>query len=232
VDVELLLAGVGSRFTSALVDFLIQATLVTAAGIGLGIAGLFGSGWGKAAFFLINFVIFAAYDVCFEVLASGRTPGKRMNGLRVVLTDGSPVRFLSSAIRNLMRLVDFLPTFYLVGIAAILSTGKNQRLGDLAAGTLVVREVGGESSRRWRPAARPAAPAGSWAAWDVSGVTADELLAVRRFLDRREELTDAARVQLADELSRALRPKVAGILPGVQPETFLEHLAAAKSARG
>lgn len=232
VDLELLLAGVGSRFTAALVDFTIQVALVTAVAIALGVAGLLRSGWGTAVFFLVNFAIFAAYDVSFEVLASGRTPGKRMNGLRVVRTDGAPVRFLTSAIRNVMRLVDFLPTFYLVGITAILSTRKNQRLGDLAAGTLVVRELGGESSRRWRPTARTAAPSEPWRAWDVSGISADELLAVRRFLDRRGDLTDAARVQLADELARALRPKVASVVPGLASETFLEHVAAAKAARG
>jgi uncharacterized RDD family membrane protein YckC len=232
VDLELILAGVGSRFASALVDFTIQAVLVTAVGIVLTVTGVFDSGWGYAVGTLITFAVFAGYDVSFEVLASGRTPGKRMNGLRVVRTDGTPVRFLTSAIRNLLRLVDFLPSFYLVGIGAVLATRRNQRLGDLAAGTLVVRELGAASRRTWRPATPAAAPNGPWSTWDVSGVSPDEVLAVRRFLDRRNDLTWEARMQLAGELAGALRAKVGGVPLGVESETFLEYVAAAKAARG
>src|SRR5207244_5481193 len=76
----------------------------------------------------------------FDVGAARRTRGKLVNGLRVVRIDGSPVTFFTSAVRNVLRLVDILPGMYLVGIAAILVTRQNQRLGDVAAGTLVVRE--------------------------------------------------------------------------------------------
>src|SRR5207244_8194466 len=91
VDLELTLAGVGSRFVSALVDLMLQIVLlvgVTAVGVAV---GGFGNGFGAVVVLLAGFLVFAAYHVLFEVFASGRTPGKRLNGLRVVRVDGSPV---------------------------------------------------------------------------------------------------------------------------------------------
>jgi hypothetical protein len=142
------------------------------------------------------------------------------------------VGFVTSAVRNLVRIVDALPGFYAVGIVAVLATSRNQRLGDLAAGTLVVRERRGGRSPARRPAPR-AVPAGQeWVGWDVSSVTADELSTVRRFLDRRETITGEARGRLSGELARRLRPKV--VCPDhdtSDPERFLEALAAAKASR-
>jgi uncharacterized RDD family membrane protein YckC len=228
VNLELALAGVGSRFASAIVDGLVQTAIFTVT-VFAGIA-LFGrSGFTAAAITLTTFFVLAAYDILFEVFASGRTPGKRLNGLRVVRTDGSPVGFFTSAVRNVLRLVDFLPSAYLVGIVAVLVTRRNQRLGDLAAGTLVVRER--RPTRKWAAAPALQAPDAPWLAWDVSAVTAEELGAVRRFLERRAELTAGARAKLGSELAGALLPKVAGVPSGIHSEAFLEQLAAAKSAR-
>jgi uncharacterized RDD family membrane protein YckC len=234
VDLQLTLAGVGSRFTSALVDLAIQLALVVSFALLflLALDSFGGGGLGAAVFAVLSFLLFAGYDIVFEVFASGRTPGKRLNGLRVVRSDGSPVGFLTSAVRNVMRLIDILPTFYLVGIVSILATARNQRLGDLAAGTLVVRERLGAGVRRWRPEELSAPASAGWAGWDVSGVSRDEILAVRRFLERRHELTRDARTRLADELAAALRPRVPAVPDTVQGETFLEQLAAAKQARG
>jgi uncharacterized RDD family membrane protein YckC len=230
VDLQLTLAGVGSRFVSALVDLVIQIVLLVAV-TGIAAAmGAFGSGYGYAFAFVAGFLVFAAYDVLFEVFNSGRTPGKRLNGLRVVRIDGSPVTFFTSAVRNVLRLVDLLPGMYLVGIATILVTRQNQRLGDVAAGTLVVRE------RTQQPAAQrvrtaPAPPALAADAWDVTGVTAEELAAVRSFLARRYELTSEARYRLAIDLAGALRPKVVGAADNLGSEAFLEKLAVAKQSR-
>jgi uncharacterized RDD family membrane protein YckC len=238
VDLELTLAGIGSRFTSAIVDAIIQTVLVVALVVIFGVSGLLG-GYGLAIFFVLSFLLFAGYDIGFEVLASGRTPGKRLNGLRVVRDDGSPVTFLTSAVRNILRLIDFLPTGYLIGIVSILVTSRNKRLGDIAAGTLVVRERRAAESRgvlqaiaadaRQRP---PGTEPAAWTTWDVSGISSEELVAVRRFLDRRDELTFEARGQLATELAGALRHKVVGVPDQVRGEAFLELLAAAKSVRG
>ena len=228
VDLELILAGVGSRFVSALVDLAIQiALLVGVTGLAVAVRA-FGSGFGAAFALIAAFFVFAAYDVVFEVFAAGRTPGKRVNGLRVVRIDGSPVTFFTSAIRNVLRLVDILHGMYLVGIAAILVTRQNQRVGDVAAGTLVVRE------RTEQPALqglRAPQPLPSTNAWDATGVTADELAAVRSFLARRFELTWEARYRLAADLAGALRPKVVGAPENLGSEAFLEKLAVAKLPR-
>jgi uncharacterized RDD family membrane protein YckC len=233
VDLELTLAGVGSRFTSALVDLAIQLALLAAFAVLFLWVDPVGGGVGTAIFTVLGFLLFAGYDIVFEVYASGRTPGKRLNGLRVVRDDGSPVAFLTSAVRNVLRLIDILPTLYLVGIVTILVTRRNQRLGDLAAGTLVVRERLAAGTRRWRPddVTSPSHGPG-WSSWDVSGITREEVAAVRRFLDRRYELTSEARTRLGDELAEALRPRVPGVPDTVRGETFLEQLAAAKRARG
>lgn len=231
VDLELTLAGVGSRFSSALIDFILQMILLGALALVFVIAGQFG-GWGDAVFALLAFLLFAGYDVLFEVFASGRTPGKRLNGIRVVRVDGSPVRFLSSAVRNVLRLID-IQFFYLVGIVCILVTRRNQRLGDLAAGTLIVRERRADSQRQEfvnRPAMSEPAD-GEWRTWDVGGVTTEELSAVRSFLQRRFELTPEARNLLADELAAGLRRKVPGTTDNVPSETFLLGLVAAKEER-
>jgi uncharacterized RDD family membrane protein YckC len=230
VDLELTLAGVGSRFVSALVDLMLQIVLlVGVSGIGAA-AGAFGSGFGSVVVFLAGFLVFAAYDVSFEVFASGRTPGKRLNGLRVVRVDGSPVTFFTSAIRNVLRLVDILPGMYLVGIVTIVVTRRNQRLGDVAAGTLVVRERTEQRSLRELRMTQPQ-PVPAAYAWDVTAVTSDELVAVRAFLSRRDDLTFEARYRLAADLAGALRPKVVGAPENLSSEAFLEKLAVAKLPR-
>jgi uncharacterized RDD family membrane protein YckC len=232
VDLELTLAGVGSRFVSALVDVMLQLVLlVGVSGVGAA-AGAFGSGYGSVVVLLASFLVFAAYDVLFEVFASGRTPGKRLNGLRVVRVDGSPVTFFTSAIRNVLRLVDILPGLYFVGIVTILVTRQNQRLGDVAAGTLVVRERTEQPSlRELRVVQSQPQPAPARNSWDATAVTADELVAVRSFLSRRYELTHEARYRLAADLAGALRPKVVGAPENLGSEAFLEKLAVAKLPR-
>jgi len=227
VELELVLAGVASRLIAALIDWLLKGAVILALFVA------FGShlgGVGIAVVIVIVFLILFAYDVLFEVLASGRTPGKRWTGLRVVRAGGGRIDLLSSAVRNLVRLVDFLPTSYAVGIATILLTRHNQRLGDLAAGTLVVRE------RREAPRASPAAPdlaaRERLASWDVSAISQEELHAVRHFLARRSSLAAPARADLAAQLADGLRPKVAGAALVEVPERFLEDLALAKASRG
>jgi uncharacterized RDD family membrane protein YckC len=237
VDLDLRLAGLGSRFVATTIDLLIQSGLVIAAGLALvGVEafseGSVTSGIGAAIFSVVFFLVILGYDILFEVLASGRTPGKRWTGLRVVRTGGQPVRFLTSTIRNLMRLVDFLPFSYIAGAIAILASPRNQRLGDMTAGTLVVRERGGVDVRAHPSSIAPAPALDAELAWDVSAITAEELAAVRSFLDRRQQLTSDARMQLARALSAPLRAKVAGPNLPSADERFLERLAAVKAARG
>ncbi len=229
VDVELTLAGIGSRFIAALLDLLIQGAVLLAAAIALGVTGGDGGGLATAAFSILLFLVFFAYDVLFEVRSRGRTLGKRWTGLRVVRTGGRPVTFVPSCVRNVMRVVDILPAFYAIGMLSVFVTARNQRLGDLAAGTLIVRERPG--GLRERPAAEE--PAGVYASdgWDVSAVSAQDAGTVRQFLARRGVLATGARAELAGELERRLRPLVAGAPERLEPEEFLERLAAAKTDR-
>ena len=241
VDLDLALAGIGSRFVAGLFDSLIKTAIVVALAAGLGALGTAtdldtGAGLGDdsvawigiALFGLVAFALFFGYDIAFEVLASGRTPGKRWTGLRVVRSGGQPVSLLPSVVRNLLRLVDGI-LLYAVGMICMLATDRNQRLGDLAAGTIVIRE---RSGRRHAWTAVPApAPDPALATWDVSAVSVDEVATVRRFLERRHDLTDHARHRLGWELAQRLRPKVAGAAEGQHDEVFLEQLVAAKSAR-
>lgn len=237
VDLELTLAGVGSRCVARLLDQLLQTAVIIAllllavwAGGSLDADDSTRGGLVLAVLFVALFAVQFGYDVLFETLASGRTPGKRWTGLRVVRADGGPVGFLASAVRNLLRLVDFLPGGYGVGIVAVLASSRNQRLGDMAAGTLVVREAGAARRAPVPPSwsmERPAGPGG----WDVSAVTADEVATVRRFLDRRAGLAPVARDRLARELAVRLRPKVVGPADHIGPEAFLEAVVAAKAAR-
>lgn len=238
VTVDLILAGAGSRGIAQLVDAVVQAILwiaVIAIVSNTSDGGLMNPADDESFFVAVaiaSLLIFAVnffYDVLFETLGSGRTPGKRMMGLRVVRTGGGPVGFLSSAIRNLVRIVDILPGVYLVGLVAIVVSPKNQRLGDLAGGTLVVRERTEvhdmTSAASWPPVNAPTAI-------DVSTVTAEDLAVVRRFLERRTSLEAGPRMRLAQDLAERLAPKVAGAEPFPDPERFLEQVAAAKAARG
>jgi uncharacterized RDD family membrane protein YckC len=229
VELELLLAGLGSRFIAELIDGLLLVLLI---GAMIALAVLAG---GAGGFALVSIalggalLISVAYHVAFEVLAAGRTPGKRWNGLRVVMAGGEPVDLRASAVRNLVRLLEGPPTTYVPAIVAILVTRRNQRLGDLAANTLVVREP-----RRRKPAPSASlalAPALQLDRWDVSAVTQQDLAAIRTFLARRSGFTPAARDGLARELVARLGDKVAGHPPGLPPETLLEGIAAAKAAR-
>lgn len=226
VELELTLAGIGSRFTAAIFDLSIQGLLLLAV---LLISTALGEGLGLAMLSIASFLIVFGYDVTFEVLASGRTPGKRWTGLRVIRSGGGPITFTTSALRNVVRVVDFLPVTYGVGMFCIFVTERNQRLGDLAAGTLVVRERHGGRRAAPLPTSFPepelphAGPG-----WDVSAISADEIAVVRSFLLRRFELNPDARAKLAGDLERRLRPKVAGAPPSLTGEDFLKQLSDAK----
>jgi uncharacterized RDD family membrane protein YckC len=145
VDVEITLAGLGSRAIAGLLDLTIEVGALFALFLVFGATlGGNGSGFVTAAFIAVLFVVLFGYFVLFEVLNHGRTPGKAAVGLRVLRTDGGPVGFMPSAVRNLLRLVDGWDLLTLVlcpiGVVAVIATAQNQRLGDLAAGTVVARE--------------------------------------------------------------------------------------------
>jgi uncharacterized RDD family membrane protein YckC len=223
IELQMVLAGAGSRFIACAIDVTLELVLISL--VAIAAIGLLGGGLGQGLFAIAVFAILYLYNVLFEVLGGGRTPGKRTTHLRVVRDGGAPVDLAASAIRNLLRLIDWLPFAYLVGLASILATARNQRLGDLAGGTLVIRD---HAVRRPPASGTSAGEAGGW---DVSAVSGQELVAVRRFLERRESLDRDARRQLAHRLEQGLRAKVAGAPEGLAAEDFLEQLAQVKSSR-
>jgi len=222
------LAGAGSRAIAGGVDLVLK--LLAVVPVLAVLLALWGEDLALAVAAALAGLLMIGYDVAFETLGGGRTPGKRWSGLRVVRCSGRPVDLLASAIRNVMRLIDGLPLSYVPTFVSILVTGRNQRPGDLAADTVVIRDR--RAVDRVRPAqAPPALRSGAGATWDVSAIPADELATVRAFLERRDGLTRASRARLAARLDGALRPRVAGA-DETDPERFLEILYEAKRARG
>jgi len=136
-------AGLGTRFMAAIVDTLLILLLQFLAYALLSRTLLHDSqsllsSWLVAIYSLIGFVFLWGYYIFFELLWNGQSPGKRWVGLRVIRTDGMPISVAESLIRNLVRTVDFLPVGYGVGVVTMFINGQSRRLGDLAAGTLVV----------------------------------------------------------------------------------------------
>lgn len=239
VTVELALAGIGHRVLAWSVDALIQflawiavAFVVTnfltrpiweefdalaTLGQVLSTLGVFALNWG--------------YHVVFEIVWDGRSPGKRVAGIRVVRPDGSPEGALEALIRNLARAVDMLPFGYIVGLVTMAITPTQRRLGDLLAGTILVKERGFDLSR-YAPAAGTAASASSAAS---STLTAAQYELVAGFLSRREALEPAARARVALQVARAVlatAPEQERAALGADPAAAERFLADAAAAYG
>ncbi|MCU1499089.1 MAG: hypothetical protein JWM47_3042 [Acidimicrobiales bacterium] len=230
IDLDLMLAGIGSRGGALLLDLLLQGLVLFVVAL---VAGAF-DGLGLALASIATFLVLLGYPILMETFGSGQTLGKRALGIAVVASDGTPVRFLGAVIRNVVRVVDALPGVYFVGCLAVLLTQRNQRLGDLAAGTLVVHAPGRQAAAGSSASPFGPAPVGlppEAAGWDVSTVTAEEVAAVRSFLARRASLDPAPRFDLAQRLAFQLLPKVAGVPLDGGPERFLERVVAAKTSR-
>ena len=222
VQLALPLAGLGTRFMATTIDLTLGFSIATV--FTLAAAALIG-GVAAAIVSAASFLaVVVGYNVVFEVAGGGRTLGHRAAGLRVVTDSGAPVGLRASLIRNTIRIVE-LALFYLPAVISILVTKNNQRPGDLAAGTLVIREV--QAPRYEAP--KPTVPPAQFASWDVTGLSEQEVAAVRTFLDRRHTFAPGARAALAADLAAKLRPRVPGVRSGLHDEQFLEYLAAAKS---
>ncbi len=190
------LAGLGSRFMAALVDSLLIVliqVLVVALGLALALRALQGDGADSLGFVglalvMLSMLLFWGYYVFFELVWNGQTPGKRWVGLRVLRVNGQPAGAVEVLIRNLVRLVDFLPAAYGAGIVCMFIDSQSRRLGDLAAGTVVVWERSALSVDALVAAANEtkieAGPGGTWPA-------RDQALAAE-FLDRSASLPNRA----------------------------------------
>ena len=136
------------------------------------------------------------YWTLSEVLMNGQTPGKRLVGIRVVRMDGSPVGVLESAVRNLLRVVDSLPGVYAVGCLCLLFTRQHRRLGDLVAGTLLVREERIDLDKYTAPASETAPGPASRG----PRLEAEDVELILSFLTRAPQLEPAARTRLGTKL--------------------------------
>lgn len=213
-------AGIGSRFLAALVDTLlililqiiVNMTLFLAARSFWGDLGDSDSQtliWLAAIFGLIAFAFFWGYYIFFEIIWNGQSPGKRWVGLRVIRTNGTPITLAESVIRNLVRVIDFLPAYYGVGVVTMFINEQSRRLGDLAAGTLVVHDKAtisldslAEKSvwPRYSPTSAPAAD------WPINRLSYQDVQMAEDFLRRRYELTN--RVALAEQIAQTLRQRM------------------------
>ena len=232
------IAGIGSRAAAAILDYLLCILLFVVFLVAVALPlGAFGRldwkpVWLAAMLVFVQFLIVWGYYVLWEGLADGQTPGKRRMGLRVVQDGGYSVSFAASAVRNLVRIIDLQPAFsYGVGIlsAALSSSGK--RLGDIVAGTMVVRE---RVVHLTAPAPTVPAPREGEAAPAVATLLSDDEYALlERFIQRRGALEADRRRTIADGLAARFAPRWPDVVTSSQaflPRLY-EHERAAR-ARG
>lgn len=249
VEFNFVLAGLMSRFLAFLVDTVVSVVItwllfllvlvlsMFVSALGAVVAGgsaageLFGLG--VSAQFVVWFLVDWGYMVLFETIWSGQTIGKRALGLRVIQDTGVRVGVYQSLLRNLVRPVDKLPLFYLVGGTAALLSGSQQRLGDLLAGTIVVRE------RRLKIPAQLERPDGDTSLLAdpdfrarVAKLSADEEAVLFSASLRREELGMDARLNLFATLARRLEEELGFTKPAhLSDEKLVLLVTAALAAK-
>lgn len=255
VDVVLDLAGPGTRISSGAIDLALQVGVGLLGALALyGLSDALGDDWttvvGSIGFFLLLFF----YDVAWELLNDGRTPGKALLGLRVVRDDGRRVDGGSSVLRNLLRLIE-LPLFYAPGIVLVTVTKRHQRIGDMVGGTLVVREprrvsralgstgpegAGGPagSGAGVSPTAGDDEPRDPWTAaperlrLDTAGLTDHDRSTARAFAARHRTLDPKERAALAGAIAGGLRTRLGTVPPHATDEELVLEVARGASLRG
>jgi uncharacterized RDD family membrane protein YckC len=232
------LAGLGSRFIAVAIDFAIQvavalAVLALLVWFGLSHQGTPAPAKPGAAYkfalavieglaYFAAFLLFFGYFIFFEWRFAGRTPGKRLVGIRVVRDGGFPLDFTSSVVRNIVRIVEFGLGFYAVSAVATLLSPMNRRLGDMAAGTVVVRVQRFERVVTLASLLDDVDDPDAAFARDL-GESEREI--VRRYVERRESLPLVARAPLAKQIADAVRPKLGASFAHLTDDDLLVHLA-------
>ncbi|TMB47070.1 MAG: RDD family protein [Chloroflexi bacterium] len=241
VSFDYQVAGLGTRGIAQLLDLLIVGgALLAVLIVAISLQAVSGS---EAVFSLV--MIFGAFIVIFgyfwvsEAFWSGQTIGKKVFRLRAVGDRGEPLTFAQAGIRNVVRIIDFLPYGYGVGLVVLFANGKGKRLGDLAAGTIVVKDS--ERVALWQLAggrsipAPPPPPGAAPAPASYAPATAAEFTLrrldpdLRRFVSlyarRRPELSLELRAQLASTVQSSLRRAVPEVFASHGPLAALDHLA-------
>jgi uncharacterized RDD family membrane protein YckC len=253
VELAYSVAGVGSRFVAALLDglilgafFLVEVlalVVIGAAGMVSPAAGAVAENaakWFMAFVIFVNFAIVWGYFALFEAYWHGQTPGKRAMKLRVIKDSGRQITLFEALARNLLRVVDYLPSLYLVGVITMLCNKRNQRLGDLAAGTLVVHERLDEASLLYGTgtvgfAAQPGAqetvlPWGQavtamFPADAVAKLGTQDLVVIETFFSRMLDLPMETRAAVAYRMVTQMTAKMGVGVPEGNPERALESMA-------
>lgn len=248
MELEFAVAGIGSRFVAVLIDHLIMGGVFLVVGLLWGVlvgsvanrVNLLGK-WVLAVFIALNFVLYWGYFTLFEAFWRGQTPGKYVMKLRVIKDSGRQITLFEAMSRNLLRIIDYLPAFYLAGVIAMLSTKRHQRLGDLVAGAIVVHERSDEqplliergtsimpaqSLPAFDPVSSAAAQnAGILPADAVAKFRADDLLLIESFFARALDLSLATRAEIAGRIAAQMAAKMNVAVPEGNPERFLEAIA-------
>ena len=238
VDFSLDVAGIGSRFLAVFLDTTIQSAVMFALLLGSAflrelIPAPLAESFVQAFLVVLAFVVYWGYFVFFETVWNGQTPGKRRIGLRAVKQSGLPMTFLDVLVRNILRIVDFLPLFYGLGVLFMFIGRGSRRIGDLAAGTLVIKEkplslseVGTRADvSNWERGLQDPAILGR-----VRRLNHEETQLLRTFLERRFRMDPEARRRIAERLA-GLYLRLLG-LDGEELESreaFLEEVLRAKA---
>ena len=234
------LAGLGSRFLAIVIDLIIQVVTFLAVALLFGLIADRAPGIGKglhlnssqmesiviAFFIVLAFLLFDGYFILFEAFWNGQTPGKRLMGIRVVRDGGYPIDLGTAVLRNLIRVAE-AAFFYVPAAISALISSQNKRLGDFAAGTIVVRDRAFEVSdpQSWlRGEAVPTAP--PLVTKDV--LTADEWALVNRYIERRTSLPPAVALATAARVAAALRPKCGATAQSLTDDDLLLRLFASQ----
>ena len=234
IALEYTLASAGSRFLAVAIDTFLQlaaAVIAALLAMAVGAAAMLTGGdfalWIQALAILVWFTLYYGYFALFESLWNGQTPGKRAIRLRVITLSGRPITVFDAILRNLVRIVDQLPGIYAVGLASVFLSPKNQRLGDLAAGTVVVHEQALSHG-----AGVPAHAAGG-PLLGAHRLQPNEIEALEVFLKRRDDLPMWRRDKTSAQLAKHVRARL-GIPLERQPsdEQLIEELVAEYRSRG
>jgi uncharacterized RDD family membrane protein YckC len=238
VVLEFETGGVGSRTVARTIDLLVQLAILMfgSTAVGLIVGTVFANDYGTAVAItlgaLVALVAFFGYPIFMET-RFGATVGKLMFGLRVVTVEGGPIRFRHAAIRAFLQLVDiWLIPIGVIGVVTMLLSRQSQRLGDLAAGTVVLREQSAVLRSMAVAFMPPPGLFGYVATLDASAVTTEQYGVVRMFLMRSRSLTPDARASISARLAASVATRMNQPVPAwLHPETFLVCVANAYQRR-
>lgn len=229
IALELPLAGIGSRFLAVAIDTVLQAALYLDGVLMLMVGPRIGGGVpalmqliGPSLGILFMFCVYWGYFAFFEIIWSGRTPGKRIARIRVIKESGRPINVYESIGRNVLRAIDFLPVMYGLGVVVMMLNRHSRRIGDFVAGTVVVYDTAtDELAPDWRTAPGSAAPNAP-----MTRVTAEELRLVETYLQRRFDLDPLVRETMAEQIAGRITEKT-GVArePDQSVDDFLEGVA-------